>query len=334
MKHLLILFAFFLSANFVVGQDDELSIIPKEPMDGHKQPIDLYEDTLAVLAKSIFNYPMQTKIIGMDTIVINAEPKVRDSINFYRFAACRQFIPTLVAALKIKNSFNHKFSSLKQNGISIQYPADSTFRMFTFQLKVTESEHRYFGAIQMNSPDLKLFPLIDRANDVDEPAYDILDEKNWFGCLVYNLKQIGKKKDRKYLLFGFNGLDENTNRKLIDVLSFEDGKPKFGASIFTKEGDVRAASTVSRFILDYSDQGSITCNYDEMLDLIIFDHLILVSGTNGKPVFTSDGSYEGYEIKKDLLVYKEKLFDHKFKVNEPPRPQPILDSKKKDLFGN
>ena len=97
---------------------------------------------------------------------------------------------------------------------------------------------------------------------------------------------------------------------------------------------MRASSTLSRFILDYSDQGSITCNYDPSLDLIIFDHLELVSGSNGKPVYISDGSYEGYEIKKGILVYKEKLFDHKYELNEPPRPKPVLDSKKKDLFGN
>ncbi len=332
MKHTILFFALCSFANLLIAQEDALSIIPKEPEAINKKPIDLYEDTLVVLGKSIVNYPMQKKVIGADTIMINASPEVRDSINFYRFAACRQFIPTLVNALKTKNSFDHPFSKLKS--VSIQYPADSTFRIFTFQLKVSESEHRYFGAIQMNEPDLKLFPLIDRADDVDEPIYDVLDEKNWFGCLVYNLKQIGNKKNRKYLLFGFDGMDENINRKLVDVLHFEDGKPKFGASVFTKNGDVRAASTMSRFILDYSDQGSITCNYDESLGLIIFDHLELVSGTNGKPVYISDGTYEGYEIKKDILVYKEKLFDHKYELNEPPRPQPILDNKKKDLFGN
>src|SRR5687768_1539329 len=53
-----------------------------------------------------------------------------------RFRADSNFVRALVRSLRVKNSFNYPFESLKT--ISRLYPPDSSFRIFTWQLKRDE----------------------------------------------------------------------------------------------------------------------------------------------------------------------------------------------------
>src|SRR5690606_9951950 len=78
-----------------------------------------------------------------------------------RFRADSSFIRGLVRALKIKHSFHYPFDSIRS--VSRLYAPDSTFRIFTWQLKKDEYVYLQKGAIQMNTKDgsLKLFPLHD-----------------------------------------------------------------------------------------------------------------------------------------------------------------------------
>ncbi|MEY3369157.1 MAG: hypothetical protein RI973_2312, partial [Bacteroidota bacterium] len=75
---------------------------------------------------------------------------INDSASENRFASCKLLIKTLVKALQVENSFHYPFEQLQT--VSILYPPDSTFRIFTWQLYVDENDYRYYGAIQMNSP--------------------------------------------------------------------------------------------------------------------------------------------------------------------------------------
>ena len=79
-----------------------------------------------------------------------------------RFTADSQFTKMFVRALKIKGSFHYPFDSLIT--ISKLSPADSSFKIFTWQLVINDNLVRQHGAIQMKTPDgsLKLFPLIER----------------------------------------------------------------------------------------------------------------------------------------------------------------------------
>ena len=170
-----------------------------------------------------------------DTLAILAYAVVNDSIEQERFAACKVLITSLVKALKTPNSFNYPFSRLQS--LSIMAPPDSSFRIFTWQLFVNDSTYRYYGTIQMNQTELKLFPLIDRSFEMDiPPTYEQLTHDNWYGALYYNLRQFDTKEGRKYLLIGYDAFSFFDKRKVIDILSFDDqGKPIFGAPVFVRE---------------------------------------------------------------------------------------------------
>jgi hypothetical protein len=265
-----------------------------------------------------------------DTLALLAYAIVNDSMQEMRFAATQKFIPSLVQALKVPNSFAHPFKRLQT--ISIQYPADSSFRVFTWQLYVDENDYRYYGAIQMNSPELKLFPLIDRSGEMPLlTEQEILKPERWYGSLCYRLYQFDAPEGRHYLYFGFDAKEFYSRRKLMDVLYFEQGEPRFGAPVFVDSLQGGGVHTRNRIILDYYAEASVKLSYDDALGMVIFDNLIDIPGPEG-PIRVPDGSYVGYQLGQGRWVRIEKVFDHVYET--APRPEPVLDARKdRDILG-
>lgn len=301
MKKIIVL-AFCLGLfGFARAQSGELS-------EENRATIKTWEDTLAVLSYAVIN----------------------DSLPEFRFAACRNMITTLVKALKLENSFQYPFERLKT--VSIQYPRDSSFRIFTWQLYVDKDEYHYYGAIQMNSEKLQLFPLIDRSGTVANVEQEELTPEKWYGSVYYNLRECDSPSGKYYLLFGFDGYEFFHKRKIVDVLYFRDGKPVFGAPVFIAQESGKPVQEKKRLLIEYSAAASVRVNYDEALELLIFDHLIPTKGQYGEGMtMVPDGSYEAFEFKKGLWYYKTKVFDQI--SDEAPRPYPVLETREKDIFG-
>ncbi len=266
-----------------------------------------------------------------DTLALCAFLVVNDSLPEERFATCKKLITTLVQALKTENSFNYNFDRLKS--VSIQYPQDSSFRVFTWQLYVDVDDYRYYGAIQMNSGKLQLFPLIDRSAEIEAEEYDLLTPEKWYGSVYYNLKQFKTGEGNKYLLFGFDGYTFFNKRKVVDVLSFKDGKPIFGAPVFVQEDSLGNQTIRNRLVMEFSSEASFKLNFDETWGLIIFDHLMTMAGGYGQgPTQVPDGTYEGYKLENGHWNWVEKYWTET--MEEAPRPEPVLDSRGgQDMFG-
>jgi hypothetical protein len=298
-----------------------------------------FGNTLSRATNSIIDTTFEEMKAYEDTLGYLSFLIVNDSIEENRFAAVQKFIPTLVKALKTKNSFDYPFDRLKS--ISIQYPEDRSFRIFTWQLYVDENDYRYYGAIQMNSGELKLIPLIDRSADVINIEHQVLTPDQWYGAVYYNIKEFDTSEGKKYLLFGYDGYTFFTKRKLVDVLSFDNGKATFGAPVFVSEDPDNAFLPKNRLALTYSAEATIKTNYDVHLDLIVFDHLIETTSSIASqgPVKLPDGSYEGYKLKDGRWTYVAKVFNHIYENEEETRQSPIFDDtktrkQKKDIFGN
>lgn len=269
-----------------------------------------------------------------DTLQMLSYYVLRGKLEEDRFFACQNMIKTFVTALRTPNSFQYPFDSLRR--VSFLYPPDSSFRIFTWQLYVDADTYRYYGAIQMRSGDLQLFPLIDRSEVIEDAAEHLTtSNRDWYGALYYSIRQEDAADGKRYYtLFGFDNHRLMTRRKLIDVLTFdENGQPQFGAPIFTNDLVESEPRVKHRVILEYSAEGSIACNYSHDYGMIIFDNLIQISGSlEGQGMMNvSDGSYRGYKFDGGRWVYIDKVFND-FQ-EEAPREQPILDNRDDGLFG-
>ncbi len=269
--------------------------------------------------------------LGEDTLAVLAYAVVNDSIEQERYAACRALITCLVRTLKVENSFNYQFERLRS--LSIMAPPDSSFRIFTWQLFVNDSTYRYYGAIQLNQGELKLFPLIDRSADMlDLPTREQLPPERWYGAIYYNMRQFDTKEGHKYLLLGYDAFEFFNRHKVVEVLSFDKtGKPVFGASVFDREGSVGPAE--QRIFAEYAAEASFRLNWDEQYQMILMDHLVPMPSPYGSgAVQVPDGSYDALKLEKGRWKYISKVFNDV--MEEAPRPEPVLDERKgKDIMG-
>ncbi len=280
MKIIVCTFLFIASAFSVFSQNAKNSITPENLV-----KLQQYEDTL--------------KFLG-DTMVQSTHWEMRE-------LATVRFVKTMVQALKIENSYLYPFDSIPT--ISITKPADDQFRILTWQLTMKDRTYRYYGTIQMHSEQLKMFPLIDMSLFIPHPQDTILSSNNWYGCIYYNIVKKKYKGSDYYLLFGWDGNDMWSNKKIIEVLSFDKfGTPVFGRPLFLLKGDT---DPKTRIIIEYKEDASPVCNYDEKMKMIVISYLRPENPMSEGIYFTyiPDGTYVGFYFKKGLWRFKEKVFD-------------------------
>jgi hypothetical protein len=244
------------------------------------------------------------------------------------------FIKTLIRALQVKHSFQYPFDSVR--GVSRLYAPDSAFRIFTWQLDFQDSYAyaRQRGAIQYRTPDgsLKLTPLQDYSEFADNPLDSTRSRNNWIGAVYYNIVKNTHNGKAYYTLFGFDGNSYRTNKKWIDVLTFDErNQPVFGAQpFFTFENDSTRRKPQHRYAIEYKKEASTTMNYDEDSKMILVDHLISETDEPDLPwTFVPDGDYEGFQWVAGRWQHINKVFDFKLKDGEAPVPDAI-----RDLEGN
>lgn len=262
-----------------------------------------HEDTLRILS---------------DTMILYHEADIREE-------SCYRFIKMLVRALKTEGSYSWPFDSLTL--ISIQYAPDDAFRIFTWELLRQDGTYRYFGCIQMNSKDtLKLFPLFDSSGFLPAPEDSVMDHNKWYGAYYYNMILRKHWFKKHYYLFGWDRNDLVSNKKVLDVLTFEDGLPYFGADVFVYgEGDT--ARYKKRVILEYKKDASVTLNYSKDFKKILFDHLVPLNSLSRefKHTYVPDGTYCGFRYRHGKWYYIDMV---EFRKTAPAigTPEPVKDS--------
>ena len=154
-----------------------------------------------------------------------------------RFVADSQFTKMFVRALKISNSFHYPFDSLFT--ISKLSPKDSSFKIYTWQMVINDNVIRQHGAIQVNTPDgsLKLFPLIDKSDITINMEDTAGNNFGWIGAVYYRMIETQFSGKKYYTLLGYDENNIRSNKKIVEVLSFNNGQPAFGGNFnFPEKG--------------------------------------------------------------------------------------------------
>lgn len=280
--------------------------------------------SVALQAQPLTRNEISTLKMKEDSMQAPALKIIRGINASDRFSADSAFTKTFVRALSVTNSFYYPFDSLIT--ISKLYAPDSSFRIFTWQLVINENIIRQHGAIQMNIPDgsLKLFPLIDKSDIMQEPADSIADNRGWMGAIYYKIILNTYNGKKYYTLLGYDENNIRSTRKIIDILQFENNKPVFGAKIFNfPNGNVYTRNKV-RYIMEFSKDASPTLNYDEEMKVIVMEHLISKTNEpNKKWTMVPDGDYEGFKWRNGYWVHEDKLFNEITPEGKPPVPEPL-----------
>lgn len=244
-----------------------------------------------------------------------------------RFNADSIFTRILVRALKTPNSFYYTFDSLET--ISKLYAPDSSFKIFTWQMMINDNVIRQHGAIQLKTHDgsLKLFPLIDKSDVTINLVDTVGNNKGWIGAVYYNIIQKKGGNQNYYTLLGFDENNIRSNKKLIEVLHFDNDEPVFGGRFFSFEEDTVFKTSIGRYIMEYKKTDGPKLNYDAEMDMIIVEHLISESNEPKKKwTYVGDGDYEGFKWKNSKWVHVEKIFDQVTPLGQAPVPNPVRDA--------
>jgi hypothetical protein len=266
-----------------------------------------------------------------DSLQVFADSMINGTTPAKRFRSDSNFVRLLVKSLKIKNSFNYPFDSLQT--VSKLYAPDSTFRLLTWQLKKDDYMFIQKGAIQMRTKDgsLKLYPLFDASMFTSKPLDSVRTRNNWIGAIYYKIIQKTHQGKNYYTLLGFDDYSVGSNRKWLEVLSFNDnGEPVFGGPFISFKEDTAKRNTQYRFNIEYKKEARTTFNYNPELDMIIYDHLVSETQQPERmETYIPDGDFEGFKWKDGQWVHVNQVFDFKLKEGEFPVDEAIRDDQGK-----
>lgn len=291
----------------------------------------ILQSTVTLQAQFISATDRRQLKIKEDSLRQIARYMILDSVAAGRLLAYKDFVPTFLRALKIKNSFYYPFDSVL--GISKLYAPDSSFRIFTWYLEIDDYQGFQKGFIQMKTANgsLKGFFLFDNSDYAAEPNYMICRDSTWIGAVYYNIIKTQHKGKNYYTLFGIDRASVRTNKKWIDILSFnEKNEPVFGGPFFSFEEDSIKKPPQSRFCIEYKKDARTLVNYEPDLKMILVDHLISETDEPDNPwSYVPDGDYEGFKWQNGKWVHIDKVFTFKLQDGQAPVDDPILDLKGK-----
>lgn len=244
-----------------------------------------------------------------DSLVFSADSMFNAAIPDSRPAYSERFARQLIRALKISSSYWYPFDTLRKM-VNIVQADDNTFRIFNWEIEPTGTTKRYYGAIQMAQPELKLVGLNDYSAQLEAGLEDsVLPASRWFGALYYRVmsREVGGRK--VYTLFGLNSGGTISNRKVLDALTFTPTGVQFGAPIFGVASENFPRQPVKRFVLEYRKDVTATMNWDPEQNMIVFDRLVSVSNDpTRKYTYVPSGQYDGFywseglwNMRKDIM---------------------------------
>jgi hypothetical protein len=244
-----------------------------------------------------------------------------------RLKADSLFTKILVRSLKINHSFYFPFDSL--DAISKLYAPDSSFRIYTWQMVINDNVIRQHGAIQMKTADgsLQLFPLIDKSDITNNMADTIANNYGWIGAVYYKIILTQQQGKPVYTLLGYDENNIRSNKKLIEILTFQNALPVFGSRLFSIVSGYGYNNKMARFIIEYKKQASPRLTFDNDMNMIIFEHLVSESNQPDKKwTLIGDGDYEGFKWMDGKWVYVNKIFNEVTPLGKEPVPAPIRDA--------
>jgi hypothetical protein len=134
---------------------------------------------------------------------------------------------------------------------------DGKFRIFTWNVPLSDGSNKYFGFIQITHDNSIVIPLISVNYDQSNFTFASYTPQSWYGALYYKLIQEKTGDKTIYTLLGWDGFSSESNRKIIEIVSVENGNVVFGLSVFKTDQGIK-----SRIVLEYAEKSNMTLRYD------------------------------------------------------------------------
>ncbi|MEQ9187589.1 MAG: hypothetical protein RLP15_07625 [Cryomorphaceae bacterium] len=245
------------------------------------------------------------------------EDRVEANLDFLRF---------MRDALQHPESFDTDFDTIP--ALADLRSGDGFFRLINWNLPYDDGTTRYYCFVQYYDKKLKTNKVVELKKgfrDLEGEYRKVFSDRDWYGCLYYQIipSKKGRRRKRAYMLLGWDGHDQYSSIKVIDVLTITNRGIRFGADIF----DYPYERNIRRFILQYKSDASVSLRYDDRKKRFIFNELVPMQPDLGGmhefyiPVLEFD-AFEWRKRKWKFLEKVEVKANSKDKIyNDPPAEQ-------------
>jgi hypothetical protein len=238
---------------------------------------------------------IQTAVLLRLAYVAATSESEKDSLN-------TQYFLELEKILSQKGSFKMALDSLPHTGVVLSN--DGRLRSITWNTADAFGQHHHHGFLQTSKGELIV--LKDASQKMPTPELQILQPDKWMGTLYYKIFRVKQKGHPYYIMLGFDGNDAETNRKIIDVLYFDKALDRwiFGRKVFAPPFSDRV-----RFIIEYSDEVSVSLRYHPRRKQIVFDHLVpRQPGLEGiYSFYVPDMSFDALELRNQRWHFVQNI---------------------------
>lgn len=223
----------------------------------------------------------------------------RGETDSARFASASVYSSIINFILSDSSSFNASFDSIPN--ISVKTSPDLTFRLYSWVTSdYAGSVYRYFGFVQtLKNKKVNLFPLHDSTEVIEKPLSKKLKADRWYGAIYYSIILNEKKGKKYYTLLGWKGKNELLTQKVIDVITFDGGKPVFGLPVFKANNIYN-----NRVIFEFTSHAVMSLKYMHDKKTLVFDHISKSSLTG---ITGPDGTYDAFKYVKDHWEFIEDI---------------------------
>ena len=192
-----------------------------------------------------------------------------------RYLASEQAVGELTAALDEEGSERWKWQL--PTVASVLASPDGQLRIFTWAVVRDNGEFECFGAVQFyndREEEYQYLLLNDKSEDIMNREESVLSASNWFGAVYQDIIQTSHAGKTYYTLLGWNGVDNLTERKIIEPVVLRGGVPQFGAPLFRRERNLR------RLVLEYRNDAMVNLSYEEQFVEEVQRDRVKVKGSN------------------------------------------------------
>lgn len=224
-------------------------------------------------------------------------------------ASANELLTKLLEVLANPASFEYEFANLRMTTVAIASHPKANVKLFTFNIILKNGVFNQYGVIQRKTKSgISLFTLFDSAQNLPKDYLETtLEHPEWIGGLYYQMIPHKIKRKQYYVLMLFDGHNVNSNRSIIDVLSFENDLPVWGAPIF-RDG-IEDPSEEMRVVFEYHKSSRILMRYEEEQKIIVFDEVgpPFPAAQGNVYYYIPTGDYSGYKPSKKGIFTKEAL---------------------------
>ncbi len=192
-----------------------------------------------------------------------------------RYLASEEALGVLTAALDEEASERWQWQ-LPQYA-SVLVSPDGHLRLFTWAVVRDDGEYECFGVVQFyndKDDEYQYLKLNDKSEEIMNREESTLSADQWFGAVYQDIIQTPMGDRTLYTLLGWNGVDNLTERKVIEPVVIKGGVPQFGAAVFRRERNLR------RVVLEYTNDAMVHLAYEQQTVQEVQHERVKVKGTN------------------------------------------------------